>query len=43
MQVIRFILKEEDPEPENEFDAFVNVVEFNKRLIQFLLKFNTTF
>ena len=37
------ILKEEDPEPENEFDAIVNVVAFNKRLSQFLLKFNNNF
>ena len=37
------ILKEEDHEPENEIDAIVNVVEFNKRLSQFLLKFNKYF
>ena len=37
------ILKEEDPEPENEIDAIVNVIGFNKRLSQFLSKFNKKF
>ena len=34
------ILKEEYPEAENEIDAIVNVVEFNKRLNPFLSKSN---
>ena len=37
------LLKEEDPEPENEIDEIVNVVEFNKRLSPFLSKFNKYF
>ena len=37
------ILKEEYPEAENEIDAIVNVVEFNKRLNPFLSKSNKYF
>ena len=37
------ILKEEYPEAENEIDAIVNVVEFNKRLSPFLSKSNKYF
>ena len=37
------ILKEEYPETENEIDAIVNVVEFNKRLNLFLSKSNKCF
>ena len=37
------ILKEEYPEAENEIDAIVNVVEFNKRLNPFLSKSNKFF
>ena len=37
------ILKEEESEPENEIYTMVNVVDFNKRLSKFLLKYNKKF
>ena len=45
MQVIQAslkILKENESEPENEIDIIVNVVNFNNRLSNFLLKYKNS-